>query len=351
MKNSFLFIAIVSVTLFIAIISCKKTTYPNYTPPGSTTVTPSLNQLFAPLRSTPQSIYVVAGRDTVVYGTNGTMLHFYANSFKDAMGNVIPNGIINLQLIEMYKAGDMIRNRATTMANGQILQSGGQITMTASMSDGAEVFANTYGIGFKQANASGASMALFYGAAGSTDSTITWTQSDSTQKGNRVTGTVKDTASQGHTSSPSYYYFDTCKSLSWANCDWFNSNDSSKTTVSVILPDTSFNATNTQLYLVLPNVTRWSNTTNPFIAVLSSISDHYGSDSYNAATNTMKLISEGQTNIVPAGLNYDLVVIANKGGTFYYYEQSGIIPHNGLVAPVNPVAYTQTVIASKLQGL
>ena len=72
-----------------------------------TNVTPSLNQLFAGLRYTPQNLSVTAGRDTIVYGNNGTMLHFYTNSFKNGSGNIITSGTVYLQLTEMYKAGDL----------------------------------------------------------------------------------------------------------------------------------------------------------------------------------------------------------------------------------------------------
>ena len=346
MKKAIFPIALLAIAAIAFIASCKKSHNATVT-----AGTPSLNQLFAGLRSTPQNFSVTAGRDTVVYGSKGTKLHFYANSFQNAAGAIITSGTVYLSLIEMYKPGDMIANRATTMANGQILQSGGQITMTATM-NGQPVYANKYGIGFQHSNQSYAPMSLFYGSTGNADSTTTWTQGDTTKQGNIADGTITDTAGVGGTfTATSYFYFDTCTSFTWANCDWFYANDSPQTTVSAILPDTSFNAANTQLYLVLPNVNRWGVTADTFTAVLSTAEPYLGSGSYNAATKTMKLISEGQTNIVPAGLNYKLVVIANKNGQFYYYEQSGIIPHNGLVATVALATDTQGDIIARLQGL
>ena len=342
MKKAIFPVALLAIIAIALIVSCKKTNN------SQIAGTQSLNQLFAGLRSAPQNFSVTAGRDTVVYGNKGTKLHFYTNSFQDATGTIITSGTIYLSLIEMYKPGDMIANRATTMANGQILQSGGQITMTATM-NGQPVYANKYGIGFQHSNQSYAPMALFYGSTGNADSTTTWTQSDSNRQGNVVVGTKPDTT--GSSGSTNYFSFDTCTNFTWANCDWFYTNDSPKVSVSAILPDSSFNAANTQMYLVLPNVNQWSGTADTFTAVLGTAEPYLGSGGYNATTNTLKLISEGNTNIVPAGLNYKLIIIANKSGQFYYYEQSGIMPHNGLVATAAMATDTQQDIKDRLAGL
>lgn len=350
MKNKVFSTALFCILVSVIFLSCKKTIYPNYVPPNNTnnsSSTASLNQLFSGLQSTPQTISVIAGRDTVVYGANGTMLHFYQNSFKNIAGQTITSGVVYLKLIEMYKAGDMIRNRATTMANGQILQSGGQINITAYTTSGQQVFTNGYGIGFYRGKQnSSASMALFYGGTNNSDSVTVWTQSDTTQKGVKVKGTVSDSI------LTCYYYFDSCKNIGWANCDWFYSYSSPKVAVSIVLPDTSFNAHNTQLYLILPNIRPAGDTTHTYIAVLSNIgNDDFGLPIYVASSNTLNLMSENQTNIVPSGLQYKLAVIANKNGIFYYYGQSGTIPTNGLTSKVNLAQMQQSEIITQLQAL
>ena len=269
MKKAIVSILLLSVALICAWSCRKKDT------PASTIITsaPTLNQAFAGLRSTPHSLSVTAGRDTIVFGASGTMLHFYVNSFKTAGGSVISGGTINLKLIEMYKIGDMIANRATTTAGGKILQSAGQISISATQG-GTVVYANSYGIGFKRATYSPAPMALFYGAVASADSVTTWTQSDSTKNGNIVSGTTTDTVSGGGTHPNSFFRFDSCHNFTWANCDWFYASDSANQSVSVILPDTTFNAGNTEMYLVLPNVNRWGSTADTFTAVLSNTEDY-----------------------------------------------------------------------------
>lgn len=318
-----------------AMMACKKS---NST--ANTAQTQSLNQLFSGLRTIPQNLSVTAGRDTMVFGTGGTMLHFYSNSFNDASGNTITSGTISLQLIEMYKPGDFICNRATTLASGQLLQSGGQINLSATK-NGQAVFANKYGVGFKQANLSNQIMTLFYGNVNNADSVTNWTVSDSTIRANMAE--IKDTDSNiTHSYGRPWvgYVFDSASSLSYTNCDAFYGNDSPKTSISVILPDSSYNPTNTEVFIVLPSIN----------CAMSTIEPTLGGYSWNAATHTISLISEHQSEIVPTGMNYELVVITNKSGSYYYYKTSGITTM-GLTINATLVTDSQSDILAKLAGL
>src|SRR5579871_1803946 len=193
----------------ITVLSCKKT---NDT--TSTIITrantggPSLNQLFADLRYKPQNFNVTAGKYAILFGANGTLLRFYENSFKDANGNILTGGTVNLQLIEMYNPGDMICNRATTLSNGQLLQSGGEVMITATM-NGQAVYANKYCIGFRQSTASTQRMQLFYGNTSNADSVTMWAISDTTKPENIANGTKTDSSLyifQG-------YVFDSCSNF------------------------------------------------------------------------------------------------------------------------------------------
>ena len=342
MKKILLTVASLYFMVFAAMLSCTK----SYNDTNSVTnVNSSLNQAFAGLRSSPQIITVTAGTDVVVNAAKGTQLHFYPNSFKDANGNTITSGTVTLQVVEMYKPGDMIANRASTMANGQILQSSGQININATM-NGQQVYTNGYGIGFKHSTSSTTPMALFYGGTANTDSTVTWAQSDTTHQGSTAGGS---TSGSGGSVSPFMYYFDTCASFTFINCDCFYGNDSPKTSVSVILPNSTFTASNTCVYLVLPNISRFYSPNDTFNAVIASSESHVG---YTAATNTMQLtFGASGANIVPAGLNYELVVIANVNGQYYYYQQTGTIPHNGVVATANIATTTQNDVLNKLSAL
>ncbi len=267
-----------------------------------------LGKLFADIKPVSQSFTVTAGVPSTIKGANGTGISFYANSFKDAFGNIIKNGTVDIQMTEMTSTGDMIANRASTMSGGQLLHSGGQIMINASMK-GQQVFANKYGISFLQQSGSSDRMNLFYGNNNNSDSVTTWDNGgDTLKEGSVAWGTTSG-------SGGDMYIFDSCEHFGYANCDWFYQTDSPKTSVSVVVPDNSFDPSNTQLYLVLPDVK----------GVMTNAEGHYGSSGYNSKTNTINLISEEHVNIVPAGTNYKMVVIAKKKDTYYYYQTSGVV--------------------------
>jgi len=67
----------------------------------------------------------------------------------------------------------MIANRASTTSNGKILTSCGQVFLTASI-NGQEVFANKFGIAFKQASLKTLPMFLWYGNTDNSDSIVNW---------------------------------------------------------------------------------------------------------------------------------------------------------------------------------
>ena len=344
MRKTTCSIVLACFAIFATILSCTKP----YINSGTVNVPEyqTLNKMFAAFRTSPSSFSVQAGRDTVVYAPQGTRFHFYPYSFATASGDILTGGTIDLQVIEMYKPGDMISNRATTMAGGHMLLSGGQISVSAKMG-GVPVYANKYGLGYPHNTYSGTTMNLYFGGAANADSVVTWTIGDTTKNGATANGTAVDTGSRGN----NYFFFDTCSSFNWANCDWFAGSDSILTTVSVVLPDTSFNANNTQLYLVLHAIRAWGGINDTLLAVLSNVESGLGSGSYNASTNTLKIISEGNSAIVPAGSSYELIVLSCKSGSYYYYSQKGTIPHSGLTATASPVLSTQSAIMTQLQGL
>ena len=321
MKKALLSFTLMGVITIALIASCSK----NYNSKG--TGTQSLNQLFAGLRTTPENLSVTAGRDTIVYGAQGTMLHFYTNSFKDGSGNIITSGTIYLSLIEMYKPGDMIANRApTTTSTGQLLKSGGEINITATV-NGQTIYANKYGIGFKQPAASTDTMYVYYGGASSPDSVTTWTQSDQSQNG----------AAANHTDTshiyPSYI-FDTCVYFTYVNCDRLYNSNGQNTTVSIVVPDASFDKSNTQLFLIFPTI--------------NCITASDSREGYTASTNTF--IFGNHENEVPVGVQYELVVITYKTTGYYCYIQSGITT-SGMTINAAMAPDTQQDIKDRLAGL
>jgi len=301
-------------------------TPPVYPLPPYYTNKTKLNKLFSALRSTPQSLTAIAGIKNSVAGANGTVLTFYPNSFKDASGHTITSGTINIQLTEMYKPGQMIANRATATSGGIPLISGGQVCISATK-NGQEVYASKYGIAFPQPVTSGQHMNLFYGNTSNADSLVTWTVADTSKAGTRASGTMYDSAYSVNVR----YEFDSCANFHWINCDYFYSYSGPLTDIKVVVNDTSFNPSNTEVFLVFPTINS--------VATL---------DYYNSATSTFDL-SPG--HFVSVGFPIDVVVITNKNGNYYYFQQTGITTTNGLSITGHMISHTLSYIAAELSTL
>jgi hypothetical protein len=331
MKSTLLSLIGICLIALTTMLCCKKkSSNPTYNQSN-------LNQLFSGLRSTPQSFTVTAGASQTVVGANGTVLNFYPNSFKNASGTIITSGTINLQLVEMYKPGDMIQNRAvTTTSDGQLLQSGGEINIIATM-NGQEIYANKYGIGFKQSGPSSQSMELYYGSVNNVDSVITWTVGNNVNPGTTAPSTIHDSV---HTHNY-LYLFDSCTNFLSVNCDdtytenWANV---SNTTVSVTIPDEKFNPGNTDVYIVA--------TTFKKIAILAKP----GPANSFVFSETFSAGGTYHTIGLPIGLNYELVVLSNINGSYYYYQTSGIIT-NGMTINAAVAPETRGDIIARLAGL
>ena len=328
MKHLLILVTILCATGIIGILSCKKNNNSN---PSSG----SLAEVFADLKYTPQNIIINAGQDTFAYGSKGTMFHFYSNSFKDENGNIIKSGKINLAIIEMYKAVDMICNRVSTIANGELLQSGGQIQIIATM-NGKTVLANKYGIGFRQSNSSKQQMEIYTTKTG--DTLTNWTMVDTLDgRGNVTYGT--DTPIQ---SDRPVFFFDSVSKFYFINCDHIFSSDSPRTGVGVILPDTSFNPENTQVYLIFPET-----------KTALTISNYYNrafDSTYNWDLHQMKLGTANKLYKIPTGLNYEFVVISKKDGNYYFYQTSGVT-YKDMILTANMVMDSRANILTKLEAL
>ena len=270
-----------------------------------------------------------AGVDTTIFGLDSTLLRFYVNSFKYPNGSPVLSGTVTVLLTEILSPGDMINNRASTMmASGEILQSCGLIKVSASIG-GEDLITNGYGVGFIQKDTSDALMGLFYAATSKDDSMTIWTQSEIPyQHGTKKIKTseiINDTLRTIYTKC---FFFDNFNTFSYINCNWFTHFNTPKVGLSVILPDGTFNATNTQLFLVLPKTNAgWTGN-----AVLSNMGGLGKFDSsYNPVNHKLMLKTVGDTAVAPPGYNYELVAIANKGGKYYYWSTSGVVPYNNLV--------------------
>ena len=327
MKRIYLFSALLCFVAVTVVFSCKKKAT------DQSLDMSHLNELFSGLQSSPQHFSINAGRDTFLIGKDSTVLHFYPNTFKNISGNIVSSGVISIELIEMYTVGDMVANRASTGADGKLLQSTGQVNIKAIM-NGEELEANKFGVAFRQPGPSTKPMELYFGNKNSADSTVTWTVGKNTTPGTKADGTVSDTSlhpGSGGTSPyhfPGFMYlFDSCTHFHYINSD--NLVQSSKNThVYVEIADNSFNGSNTEVFLTFPSI-------NGAIP--------YGS--YNDVTHIFKSWFE-----VPVGNPFKVVAMANKNGLFYYCEQAGIAT-DSLTIHATLTPETLGDIKARLKGL
>ena len=308
-------------TVIVALSACNKD---NITLNNGTNEY-TLNYLFGSLKSTPQTFTVTAGTNQRIEGAKGTLLTFHPQSFRDANGNTISSGTVNIELIETYKPGTMIANRVTTStASNRQQTSGGSVHIKATM-NGQEVFANNYSIGFKQSGPSENPMALFrgYAVTDSSASDIKWADD--------TTGTV-DRTTKVDSSESFYYLFDSCTSFNWINCDYFYSAPAPKTDITVVMPDSSYNATNTQVFVVFP--------------AINSVTTMYA---YDAATHSIKF---GYSNYyLPVGSQVHIIVIGAKNNNYFTVLQQNVTVTNNMTISLTPVAQPLSYIQSLLSSL
>ncbi len=314
----------------------KRTTDINTTPvntggqpplfPGGTQ--PSLRELFKDLRYTPEKQCVTAGVLQVVTFSKGTRLTFYPNSFKDAAGNIITSGTVCMEMIEMYKPGDMIANMATTTTTGgDLLRSGGQVYINATK-DGQTVYANKYGIAFKQPSASSEPMSLYYGGINNKDSLLKWTQANTSIPGTTAAATVPDSL------LGSRYIFDSCTDFHFINCDQLNEQTSPRTVVKIILPDSSFNDQNTRVFVILPGI-------NGVVAAVN----------YSSSLHSLDVGSDHPLHEVPTGMVADIIVMTVKNDKYYYSEQTGLTVTAGMTVNATMTEQSLDYIKTRLGAL
>ena len=204
--------------------------------------------------------------------------------------------------------------------------SGGQVKILAFMG-AQQLYANKYGIGFKQPGASSQQMELFYGGVGNTDSVTTWTT------GNNTPGMVAThtTADSFHLPVGIRYVFDSCTSFNFVNCDHPFTSGSKRIISKLIFSDTSFSTKNIQVFVCFPS----------FNCVVVNSSMGWGN-------NVSGIIYGGF--FAPIGTGYKLVVMSYKTGSDYYYETSGVVG-DSLIASPAMVSETQTDIIARLSGL
>jgi hypothetical protein len=276
--------ALLALLCLLIILSCKRDNSdvkPLETAPAGRYV------LMAPLRSAPQTFTVTAGVYSTIVGAKRTVIYFNPTSFRAADGSTLTSGIVNITLEEMYRPGEMIANCASTNFNGSPLVSGGQIHIVATQ-NGQTLEANYYDLRFPQPAPSTQPMNLYIGGRNN-DSVVVWSDFFRYPIAAR---TAFDSINNV------CYLFDSVTSFNWLNCDHFYSDPSPKTDLTVALPDTTFNPSNTFVWIVFPSINSVS-----CLGLYSVPNSSFGFES------------------MPIGIKFHIIEITNKNGNWYYAEQ------------------------------
>lgn len=310
MKNT-LFLSVLLALTLAGIYGCRDNSadiLPIYTP-----LQPQ--QALADIRTAAQKFTIPAGTATTITGAQGTRLQFGPGSFTLA-GVPVTAGTIEIQLIELYRFGDMMSQGATTvMYNGALLTTGGQIYVSAT-SNGQALASGGYDIAFRQPAADTNTMQLFIGNRASTDSLVRWSDNFSAWSG----GTT-DTANN------SYYQFYNVMHFGWINCDRFSNTPGPKTNVKALISGNDLNETNTIVWLVLPDI-------NAMTAL----------NEYSSSARSFQFSTVYQ---VPVGMRYYMILTGNNNGTWYYDRQDGLVTA-GMQVGLTPAATTKADILDKM---
>lgn len=298
-----------------ALSACNKDT-------GGNGTTENLNALFDQLKTDPQTFTVAAGQQQVITGAAGTKITFAPGSFKHQNGTDVAAGSITIHLTEVYRPGQMIANRTNTVTeDGRLLTSGGQVLLKAYQGS-EELTAGRYEIAFRQDAQNNSPMALFY-AEPPASGTVIWGNDTS----NTIPRSMKDSGSNFF-----YYTFDSCTRFDWINCDYFYTAPAPKSDIFISTPDSSFNPTNTQVFVVFPD--------------LNMVGSMF---TYDAATHTF---SFGATSyFLPLGTSVKVVLLSVKNEQTYMEVMEDIDVTQDLLLNYDPEPVTVSAMQAALNDL
>ncbi|NQX97024.1 MAG: hypothetical protein HRT73_03970 [Flavobacteriales bacterium] len=217
MKKIILFPALAICTILLTFYSCKKdkgTVLPivEETTPTPTPSTSNLDNFFNQnILDGKQSFTIDAGIGQSISGSKGTYIYIPANSFQNNSNNIV-SGNISVELIEIQTKADMIWMNKTTTSNGQLLVSGGEISIKAFQNGEQLTLSPNGSVYISMPTNNPTNMSLFSGTEDSSGN-INW---DST-----TTNVAVD--SSGNYTFTIYSGTLGSDSLGWINCDYFYS--------------------------------------------------------------------------------------------------------------------------------
>jgi hypothetical protein len=321
MKNLiFLFILSCALLLTMQLNSCKKkpiVTNPTPTDPlMPPTTNPTSNgaafrkAFFTGNGVATQTFTVNTNSMGSITGAQGTIINIFPNAFVTAQGAPV-TGVVTINLREIYSKGEMIRSGVLTVSNGKLLVSGGELFINATQNNQTLKLANNQSIlvSMQKKINNPNDMQEFYTRAAI--DTTNWGDPQDTIV------VIPDSSSV----NGSYYF--ALDSLGWINCDYFYANTNPLTTVNVTIADTSFNSSNTMVFI-----------------------------SFNGLNSAMgcyqtNVVSTFAANYVPTNMPVTIVAISQKGTNYYAAFASTSITNNhvqSLTPTITSLSAIQTAL-------
>ena len=257
---------------------------------------PTLDELQEQLKAKqpePQAFSISNNSWQSIEGQLGTRIAIPANAFVDQQGNPV-TGNVEVQLTEIFGAGDMIFANMMTESNGQILASGGEFILSVEQNgQRLELAAGTTLDMYVPTNNPNPQMGIFSGVGSGTN--FTW-QQDPSIAVNITIDSITQT---------SYYTFGLDTLYNFINCDYFFSDPRPLTDVEIKLP-VDYNTQNTFVYVHIPSI-------NSIVRASTYYNGSYW-------------ISGGYQ--LPVGLNVVFIGIYYDGTNYGYAMQNATIVNN-----------------------
>jgi hypothetical protein len=287
------------VTAMATLFACKKeeNTKPNYV---------KADEFWSSHAIPVQSFSGNAATGFSIIGAKGTKVIFPANAFVDGNGNIV-SGSVTVTLKEVLSKKDVILSGVMTEANGQLLESGGELLVKAKK-DGADLMINPAlvdnGVKVEVPKAmNDKDMGLFIQDKRRPDGT---TNGGQQQQQNPYTWTPAPYYPFGN--GPNSYSF-TLPGFNWVNCDRFYNDPNPKTTITTLPVFQDNNqVTDLQVLLVFKNIT--TVVTLPYDFQLQKFQSYM--------------------NSLPIGLQADLVIIGKDSDGYIQFGTQAITISAGM---------------------
>ncbi len=263
-----------------------------------------INRLFTDNQKASQKFTIDAQTQQNLKAADGTIIKIAPNSFVTKNGEVV-QGEVDFEVKEVYKRSDMVLSNAHTVANDQILISGGEMYMGATRNGEALMLANNKPISVEMPVATdgptnqNTNMQLFYGRPNG--NTVNWNLGS--------TNSTTPTSNSNVNSGQSYNF--NVGAMGWMNCDQFMRTQGNNTKVIVNVPR-QFDTTNTAVFVVF----KGQNTVTRF-------------DNFSAASNTYNVGSfYTRWYSLPVGSEVTIVAIAEIDGQHYSSMSRTVLANN-----------------------